>query len=180
MLTIKVRSQVSPLDGALSILASYDGAFEDIGFTIAVYSAVAVSWDKPIPRAPFTIKVNQAECRKRKVLHVHLQVDGALTVKSAGGNCTYPTFMMNPQYHLHIHPERQPGTQSNLKSRLELVLQGDRDIPLNMMVVWSQGERIFEWVFAEWVVLRFLLVVRPQDSAKRDRGELRSIQLWHM
>jgi calpain-7 len=138
-----VKCEVSSLDGTLSILASYDGAFEDVGFTISVYSTVAVSWDERIPKGPFTSKVNRVECKK-KFSRIQRQVDGTLTVKNAGGNYTYPTFMVNPQYHLHIHAERQTGPQSSLRAKVELILQGHREIPLNMIVVWSQGERIFE------------------------------------
>lgn len=42
---------------ALSILASYDGPSEEVGFTVSVYSSAAVSWDKTIPQPPFMHKV---------------------------------------------------------------------------------------------------------------------------
>ncbi|KAJ7642920.1 hypothetical protein B0H17DRAFT_462889 [Mycena rosella] len=49
------------------------------------------------------------------------KVEGTLTSKNAGGNSTHPTFMVNPQYHLH-----------------------GRDVPVNIAVAWSQGSRVFE------------------------------------
>lgn len=41
----------------LSILASYDGPFDEVGFTIKAYSPTAISWDKQIPKVPFSHKV---------------------------------------------------------------------------------------------------------------------------
>jgi hypothetical protein len=70
------------------------------------------------------------------------QVTGSFTSKTAGGNCTYPSFMINPQYRLCLHP-------TNLKSeraKLALTLQVGKDVPVNVAMVWSQGQRISEWV----------------------------------
>lgn len=77
------------------------------------------------------------------------QVDGILTSKNAGGNPTYPTFMVNPQYHLRIHPLQKstPGVQaSKIKTRVVLTMHSRKDTPVNIMAVWSQGERVTEWV----------------------------------
>jgi hypothetical protein len=61
VLTFQAKIQVSPSEGVLSIIASYDGAYEHVGFTIVAYSTVPVSWDKNIPKAPFTTEVSLAE-----------------------------------------------------------------------------------------------------------------------
>jgi calpain-7 len=57
--------------------------------------------------------------------------------------------MMNPQYHLRIHPEKNKhqsydGIPGGSKASVVLAAQGSKDIPLNLTVVWSQGGRIVE------------------------------------
>lgn len=74
------------------------------------------------------------------------QIDGVLTNKNAGGNCTYPTFMLNPQYHLRIHPPKCDSQSRRAKAKIALTMQTSRDIPANITLVWSQGERIDEYV----------------------------------
>ena len=73
-------------------------------------------------------------------------LDGTLTSKNAGGNCTYPTFMVNPQYHLHIHPKQPSASASRAdkKANVGLTIQARRDVSVNVAVMWSQGERIVE------------------------------------
>lgn len=57
-LTMKqARTKLSQDSDALSVLASYDGPFEEIGFTVTVYSSASIAWDKTIPKAPFRGKV---------------------------------------------------------------------------------------------------------------------------
>jgi calpain-7 len=52
--------------------------------------------------------------------------------------------MVNPQYHLRLHPEKQKQTSLNTREKVVFTLQGPRDTPLHVTVVWSQGERIVE------------------------------------
>lgn len=55
--------------------------------------------------------------------------------------------MANTQYHLRIHPAQYasgPAARAGPKAGVVLALQGARDVPLNVAVVWSQGERIAE------------------------------------
>ncbi|KZP13760.1 cysteine proteinase [Athelia psychrophila] len=128
-----VRTRVPEATKALSILASYDGPFEDVGFTLSVYTSHAVSWDKTTSRPPFMHKET-----------------GALTSTNAGGNCNYPTYMINPQYHLRIHPETTKatagmgGSQRISKANVILSCEVSRQTPVNITAVWSRGERILE------------------------------------
>ncbi|KAG6836479.1 hypothetical protein H0H93_007648 [Arthromyces matolae] len=121
----KIHSSVP--SGIVSIFSSYDGKGMDVGYTLSAYSTsnVSLSWETALPSPPFTTKV-----------------DGVFTNKNAGGNCTYPTFMVNPQYHLQIHPRRGPNSSS--KARVTLTLQTQRDTPINISLVYSQGGRIDE------------------------------------
>lgn len=121
--------------GSLSLLACYDGQFDQVGFTVTAFaysSDVVVSWDTRVPPARYMQKI-----------------DGVLTHKSAGGNCTHPTYMANPQYHLRVHTstsastDKRPSTSAD-KTRVILTAQSTRDISLNVTAVWSQGERISE------------------------------------
>ena len=52
-----MRTRIPAGTKALSILASYDGVFEDVGFTLVVYTSASVVWDKTVSQAPFMHKV---------------------------------------------------------------------------------------------------------------------------
>ncbi|KAG2347439.1 cysteine proteinase [Suillus weaverae] len=132
---IKTSQFQTQSSGSLSLLACYDGQFDQVGFTVTAFaysSDVVVSWDTRVPPARYTQKI-----------------DGVLTHKTAGGNCTHPTYMANPQYHLRVHTstsastDKRPSTSAD-KTRVILTAQGTRDISLNVTAVWSQGERISE------------------------------------
>ncbi|KAK0454341.1 hypothetical protein EV421DRAFT_1756269 [Armillaria borealis] len=127
LLSAKVKSRISKHQpsGTLVILASYDGKSQDVGFTLTVYarSAVTISWDTNVPIPPFTT-----------------EIDSSFTQKNAGGNSTFPTYMVNPQYHLQIHPMAHIRS----KSKVNLTMHTAKDLPVNITVVWSQGHRVFE------------------------------------
>ncbi|KAG2104085.1 uncharacterized protein F5147DRAFT_704998 [Suillus discolor] len=136
---IKTSQFQTQNSGSLSILACYDGQFEQVGFTVNAYaysSDVMVSWDTRVPPTKYMQKI-----------------DGAWTNKTAGGNCTHPTYMVNPQYHLRVHNtstgiDKRPSTSTSAdkrnKTQVILTTQSTRDISLNVTAVWSQGERISE------------------------------------
>ncbi|KAF7289323.1 Calpain catalytic domain-containing protein [Mycena indigotica] len=117
-------------DGLLSVFASYDGPTTEVGFTLSVYapSCATVAWDEHVQTPPFSSKAR-----------AFFLVEGTLMHKNAGGNSTHPTFMVNPQYHLRIK-------QSHLRKKAEIALtmQMAREVPINIVVVWSQGQRVFE------------------------------------
>lgn len=130
---IKPSQFQSRTSGSLSLLACYDGQFDQVGFTVTAFaypSDVVVSWDMRVSPAKYMQKI-----------------DGVLTNKTAGGNCTHPTYMVNPQYHLRVH---NAGTSASTsidkrnKTQVILTAQSTRDISLNVTAVWSQGERISE------------------------------------
>ncbi|KAK7472367.1 cysteine protease [Stygiomarasmius scandens] len=125
------RLSIPPLQssGTLSISTLYDGdgTSTDVGFTLTIYAGfeTTVDWvKKENLSAPFTETIN-----------------GSLTSKNSGGNSTNPTFMINPQYHLRIHPSTNDGAD---KSKVTLTMKAVRDIPVQAMVVWSDGQRVFE------------------------------------
>lgn len=127
----RIRIPSSQRSGALSILGSYDGDAREVGFSLSAYShsSIDISWDENVPDPPYTKKV-----------------DGRWTSKNAGGNCTFPTFMVNPQYHLRIHPPKsRVGSNASGKARTTLSLQASKDVPVNVATVWSQGQRIVEF-----------------------------------
>ncbi|KAF8236080.1 cysteine proteinase [Tricholoma matsutake] len=133
----KVKTQIpsSQTSGVLSIFTSYEGDSTEIGFTVTVYAGpnLTVAWDQEVRKPLFTNRI-----------------DGVLTSKNAGGNCTYPSFMFNPQYHLRISPSRNIASMSRgTKTKVALTMQTSRDIPVNIALVWSQGERIDELVEKE-------------------------------
>ena len=89
------------------------------------------------------------------------KLEGNLTSRNAGGNSTYPSFMINPQYHLHIFHEnsslRSPTVEGRTRSRsltrsvhVRLVVEGPRDTPWNITLVWRSSEecrgRVYQYV----------------------------------
>lgn len=131
---VLVRVIVPPSDasGTLSLSASYDGPFDDVGFTVTAYSRLTMRWDETPRKLPFDLRVS-----------------GALTAKTSGGNYTLPTYMVNPQYHLRVPPTTQQGPSA--KTRIEVALHAPRDVPVNAMAIWGRGERVFDLVQSDIV-----------------------------
>ncbi|KAI0300432.1 hypothetical protein B0F90DRAFT_410021 [Multifurca ochricompacta] len=84
---------LSDASGTISVNLSYDGPFDDIGFTVTAYSGLTMQWDESLRKLPFDIRVS-----------------GSLTAKTSGGNYTLKTYMVNPQYRLRV-PMAQQGLQ---------------------------------------------------------------------
>jgi len=69
--------------------------------------------------------------------------------------------MVNPQYHIRVHgtttsaDKYSPSTSTKAKAEVTLTAYSARDISLNIIAVWSHGERIAEYV----LFLFFLLGV---------------------
>ena len=102
------------------------------------------------------------------------QLVGSLTARNAGGNSTFPTFMDNPQYKVHVHfePEKPihspitispispssskrsggytdlPERKKQTKAQLRIVIEGPRSVPFNIMLLWrnekESGERVLQ------------------------------------
>lgn len=74
-------------------------------------------------------------------------MEGSFTSKTGGGNCTFSSFMLNPQYRLVVHPPlgQQDRLQQN-KAKITITLRTNKDIPVNVAMVWSQGRRVTECV----------------------------------
>ncbi|KAI5986901.1 hypothetical protein EDD15DRAFT_1523894 [Pisolithus albus] len=149
-------SSVSPVSGALTVLACYDGPFDDVCFTVNVFcgSGLSIKWDENAGVGGIGVKGHS------------VKVEGAFTTKNSGGNHSHPTYMLNPQWHLRILEQetirravspaagtsltRATGTEQGLsgssrdKAMVIVTAQGPRDIPLNLTAVWSAGERVFE------------------------------------
>ncbi|KAF8841696.1 cysteine proteinase [Paxillus ammoniavirescens] len=131
---VLVRTKIS---GALSILASYDGPFDDVFFSVNVCcgAGVKVRWDED---AGIGDSIGGAE--------------GTLNSKNAGGNHTHPTYMLNPQWHLRIHDLGEMGRAEREKASVILSAHGPREVPLNVTGVWSSGERVVELAQKEVVI----------------------------
>ncbi|KIL55881.1 hypothetical protein M378DRAFT_90149 [Amanita muscaria Koide BX008] len=132
---VLAKVRVSSSSGVLCITACYDGDASDVGYTIDVYASQrgsSFSWDENVSSLLYKEKIQ-----------------GAFTTKNSGGNGTYPTFMLNPQYHLRIHPPRTGSrllsvpNPSRQKVKTSIVLKTERNIPVNISLAWSQGERLF-------------------------------------
>lgn len=116
---------VPSASGTISLNLSYDGPFDGIGFTVVAYSGLDMRWDEPL-----------------HTLHFDLRLSGILTTKTSGGNYTLPTYMINPQYRLRVPATTQDGPSG--KTRVEALLHAPRDVPINVVITWGRGERVFE------------------------------------
>ncbi|KAG2015319.1 hypothetical protein CC2G_008602 [Coprinopsis cinerea AmutBmut pab1-1] len=139
---ILVRARLKPSDrnGILSVVASYDGVASEVGFTLNVYSPkdVDVEWEEGegVGEARYSDKES-----------------GTFTLRTAGGNCTHPTFMINPQYRLVVHPAKPLSAALRAQNattagagRMTFTLKSSKDIPVNVAVVRSNAgeERVTE------------------------------------
>ncbi|KAF9494200.1 cysteine proteinase [Pleurotus eryngii] len=128
----RTRIPTTQQSGALSIFVSYDGPSSEIGYSVTAYSHRTISWGKSAVKPPFSTTVK-----------------GSFILKNSGGNCTCPSYMTNPQYHLRVHPSKR---SQNEKSNVTLSMHTSKDIPINVTVVWSQGERVMELTQTEVVM----------------------------
>ncbi|KAI0317408.1 hypothetical protein OF83DRAFT_1058748 [Amylostereum chailletii] len=121
---VLIRTTMPPSGGTFAVTTSYEGQHGDVGYTVDVHSSRSTRWDETVRKLPFDTRVN-----------------GAFTSKSGGGNHTLPTYMHNPQYKLSIPP---PKGAPRTKCRVALDVQSGRDVPVNVAVVWGQGERVYD------------------------------------
>lgn len=76
-----------------------------------------------------------------------MQIEATFTTKNAGGNSLYPMFMNNPQYLLRIPPHSVSRTAKVAPDTMvRAIVEGPRSMPLNVMLVWSNGERVMQYV----------------------------------
>jgi hypothetical protein len=75
---VKVRVTVPPSDASstISLNASYDGPFDDVGFTVTAYSRLTMRWDETPRKLPFDLRVSGCSVsqdirRKSHPVHVH-------------------------------------------------------------------------------------------------------------
>ena len=79
---LKVKTEYDPRNPTLSLVASYDGEYDDVGFTISVYACRPLSWGEGPTKLPFHEVVSfssvrvRSERTERSVVcrSVHLQV----------------------------------------------------------------------------------------------------------
>ena len=116
---------VPSASGTISLNLSYDGPFDDIGFTVVAYSGLVIRWDDSLRPLPFDLRMS-----------------GILTTRTSGGNYTLRTYMINPQYRLRVPATTQDGLSG--KTRVEALLHAPRDVPINVVITWGRGERVFE------------------------------------
>ncbi|KAL1694472.1 hypothetical protein GGG16DRAFT_122519 [Schizophyllum commune] len=122
----KVRLSSSSRSGSLSMYCSYEGSAAENGFTLTAFApmGVEISWDKTITRPPYVMQASR------------------FMAKNSGGNANYLTFMINPQYHLKLYPPKRG--EARAQSSVLISLQTSREVPVNVAVAWSQGERVYQ------------------------------------
>ncbi|KAI6007673.1 hypothetical protein F5J12DRAFT_85857 [Pisolithus orientalis] len=149
------QNSVSSVSGALAVLACYDGPFDDVCFTVSVFcgSGLSIKWDESAGVGGIGVKGHS------------MKVEGVFTTKNSGGNHSHPTYMLNPQWHLRIFEQeairsvspaagasssrasgtaQSPSGSHGDKAAVIVTARSPRDVPLNLTVVWSTGERVVE------------------------------------
>lgn len=149
-----------PSDGILHLVAAYDGEFSEVGFTVSAYANCDITWIEDPPKALYVKEVALFRLIRSGIRLMFLEIEGTFNAKTAGGNHHYPTFMDNPQYHLRIHDPTPNATSANVKAPTSLIVQGPRDVPMNASLVWSQGERVTEYVDSAPCGVHELIVVQ--------------------
>ncbi|KAF8526006.1 hypothetical protein BU17DRAFT_41274 [Hysterangium stoloniferum] len=115
-------------DSAVTLIASLEGAENDIRYTITVLSHVEVTLERKSKRGFY--------CNT---------VTGTLTSRTSGGNHTYPTFMTNPQYSLTLRTDATGEvSHANHRAPFCFSVKGTKDVPFNIKLVWSNGQRVTE------------------------------------
>jgi calpain-7 len=107
-------------------------------------------WDGPLRALPFDHRIS-----------------GTLTSKTSGGNYTLPTYMINPQYCLRVPATTQDGRSG--KTRVKASLHAPRDLPINVVVTWGRGKRVFEWAYPSYTrAPKWFLTFRRGSLAQSD------------
>ncbi|EJD08078.1 cysteine proteinase [Fomitiporia mediterranea MF3/22] len=140
-----IRLSVIGSTSRVAIVASYDGPHADVCFSVQAFCDSAdLIWAVQPRRSAY-----------------ERSIEGAFSSRNAGGNCTYSTFMNNPQYRLRLYPDsrgsvtNQSGVMERMRrSLVRLIVEGPRNIPLNVMLVWRTEAEAKERV----------LQVRPGDA----------------
>ncbi|PWN53961.1 hypothetical protein IE53DRAFT_383488 [Violaceomyces palustris] len=130
-----IRLTASSEDASYTVVVSRHGPNKDVGYTLSAYSSCQLTLHE-LPRAhPY---------RER--------VTGAWSGRSAGGNITYPTFMHNPQFKINIPPPSAAPAANLNASTILLLLESSKELPVQVSLVWSGGERISTCVEGDVVV----------------------------
>jgi hypothetical protein len=110
----------------LVIIASRDRGIFQRDFTLQAF-------------APSTTNVKLD--RIRASLQFSYTMNGHLNSRNAGGHPGNPSHMINPQYKVVVRPDAR-----KVKGVVRVVVQGDREIPWNVKLVWGNGTRVTESV----------------------------------
>lgn len=108
----------------LTIIASRDRGIFQRDFTLQAFAPAStqLSLERVKASLPFSYTVN-----------------GHLNSRNAGGHPGNPSHMINPQYKVVIRPDNRI-----VKGVVRMVVQGDREIPWNIKLVWGNGARVTE------------------------------------
>ena len=108
----------------LVIIASRDRGIFQRDFTLQAFAppSTQVTLERVKASLPFSYTIN-----------------GHLNSRNAGGHPGNPSHMINPQYRVIIRPDAR-----KVKGVMRMVVQGDREIPWNIKLVWANGTRVTE------------------------------------
>jgi hypothetical protein len=120
---------------------------------------IIASRDRGIFQRDFTLQAfapstTQVKLERIKVsLPFSYTMNGYLNSRNAGGHPGNPSHMINPQYKVVIRPDAR-----KVKGVVRMVVQGDREIPWNVKLVWGNGTRVTESVHSYIEVVRWLII----------------------
>jgi calpain-7 len=101
------------------------------------YTLVVAQQDLPLPSYSFTLSAysrDPVSIDHASDLHpYHKSLHGAWTLRTAGGNASFPSYSSNPQFRITVMSTTD----------IVLLLETDQpELPVHVKMVWSGGERV--------------------------------------
>ncbi|KWU46727.1 cysteine proteinase [Rhodotorula sp. JG-1b] len=150
-LDVALASAISRQDGVVALPPPPASAMTDNLYDLyrfmpeagaSVYD-VTIAHEGPSPTFAFTLTA-LSNCNVRILdgsppLPYKVEVGGAWTATTAGGNHTCHTFYRNPQYLLKLDAPISPGAE---QQRIEVLAETDKETPINVRLLYADGKRV--------------------------------------
>ncbi|GAA5965022.1 hypothetical protein JCM8115_005686 [Rhodotorula mucilaginosa] len=150
-LDVALASAISRQDGVVALPPPPASAMTDNLYDLyrfmpeagASLYDVTIAHEGPSPTFAFTLTA-LSNCNVRILdgpppLPYKVEVGGAWTATTAGGNHTCHTFYRNPQYLLKLGAPISPAAE---QQRIEVLAETDKETPINVRLLYADGKRV--------------------------------------
>lgn len=150
-LDVALASAISRQDGVVALPPPPASAMTDNLYDLYRFKPeagassydVTIAHEGPSPTFTFTLTA-LSNCKVRildgpPLLPYKVEVGGAWTPTTAGGNHTCHTFYRNPQYLLKLGAPISPGAEPQ---RIEVLAETDKETPINVRLLFADGRRV--------------------------------------